>query len=264
MTTPPANQTPRRRIPTGALVLGASVLASFVWWLMMPRTAPPATVDPEPPAATAPGPADAPAEEPAPAAREARPTRPAPAPARTETSPPPVEAPRSEPRLLRVTGDVAGADVFVDRAFVGKAPFETRTISAGPHQINVSAPGFDGVSQRVEVAEAGTTEMTFSLKAVRLDATVDVVHRHALGSCEGQLSAAPAGLRYTPSEGRDGFVTALSALEEFEVDYQEKRLRVKIKGGRTFNFTTRAGNADPLLVFHRDVEKARTKLAGGG
>ena len=258
--TAPDSQTPRRRVPTGALVLGASVLASFVWWWMMPRTAPPAAPEPEPPVATAPAPADAPEEQRAPAPREARPTRPTPAPA--VTPPPPVEAPRPEPRVLRITGDVPGADVFVDRTFVGKAPFESRAISAGPHQINVSAPGYDGISERVEVAETGTTEMTFSLKAIRLDASVEVVHRHALGSCDGQLSATPEGLRYTPKEGRDGFATALAALEEFAVDYQEKRLRVKIKGGRTFNFTTRAPNADPLLVFHRDVEKAREKLAG--
>ena len=263
MTKASGDQTPRRRVPTGALVLGASVLASFVWWLLMPRTAPPAPAETGPPVTEAPAPAEPPAAEPAPAPREVRPTRPAPAPPREETSSTPVEAPRPEPRVLRVTGDVPGADVFVDRTFVGKAPLETRNISAGPHQINVSAPGFDGVSQEVDVAEAGTTEMTFSLRAVRLEASVDVVHRHALGSCEGQLSATPAGLRYIPREGRDGFVTALDAVEEFAVDYQEKRLRVKIKGGRTFNFTTRAPNADPLLVFHRDVEKARTKLSGG-
>ena len=259
MTTTP-EEPRRRRLPAGWLVLGGSVLASFIWWTMMPpATTPPA--EPAPSVTPAPEPADDPKEEPAPAPRETRPTR-TPAPA-AEAPPRPVETARSEPRLLRVTGDVPGADVFVNRTFVGKAPFETRDITAGTHQINVSAPGYDGVSERVEVAESGTTEMKFSLKTVRLDAAVDVVHRHAMGSCEGRLSATPAGLRFTPREGRDGFVTALSALEEFTVDYQDKRLRVKVKGGRTFNFTTRAPNADPLLVFHRDVEKARAQLAGG-
>jgi hypothetical protein len=243
----------------GWLVLAGSVLASFIWWTLMPRPAPPPD-EPAVPVVAAPEPAEEPKEDAAAAPRETRPSRP-PSPPATDAAPPPAET-RTEPRLLRVTGDVPGADVFVDRTFVGKAPFETRNITAGAHQINISAPGYDGVSERVEVAESGTTEMTFSLKTVRLDASVDVVHRHAMGSCEGQLSATPAGIRFTPSEGRDGFVTALSALEEFEVDYQEKRLRVKIKGGRTFNFTTRAPNADPLLVFHRDVEKAREKLAG--
>ena len=40
-------------------------------------------------------------------------------------------------------------------------------------------------------------------------------------------------------------------------------LRLKLKSGKSFNFTTKAVNADPLVVFHRDVEKARKKLAGG-
>lgn len=259
MTTPP--EAPRRRrLPVGWLILGGSVLASFIWWTLMPRPAPP----PEEPApvSAAPEPIDEPKDDSVPTPRETRPTAAPSVPPATVAAPPPVATTPTEPRLLRVTGDVPGADVFVDRTFVGKAPFETRNITAGAHQINISAPGYDGVSKRVEVAESGTTEMTFSLKTVRLDAAVDVVHRHAIGSCEGRLSATPAGLRFTPKEGRDGFVTALAALEEFAVDYQDKRLRVKIKGGRTFNFTTRAPNADPLLVFHRDVEKAREKLAG--
>jgi hypothetical protein len=130
VTTPP-DAPPPRRLPVGWLVLAGSVLASFIWWTLMPRPGPPSG-EPAAPVAAAPEPAEEPKEE-----------------------------------------------------------------------------------------------------------------------------AATA-----PREGRDGFVTALSALEVFEVDYQDKRLRVKIRGGRTFNFTTRAPNADPLLVFHRDVGKAREKLAG--
>ena len=48
-------------------------------------------------------------------------------------------------------------------------------------------------------------------------------------------------------------------VETFSVDYTEKRLRLKQRGGRTWNFTTKAANADPLFVFHRDVEAARPK-----
>lgn len=260
MTTPP--EAPRRRrLPVGWLILGGSVLASFIWWTLMPRPGRPPE-EPAPPVSASPEPTEEPKEDAARTPRGTRPTAAPSAPATIAATPPPAEATPTEPRLLRVTGDVPGADVFVDRTFVGKAPFETRNITAGTHQINISAPGYDGVSERVEVAESGPTEMTFSLKRVRLDAAVDVVHRHAIGSCEGRLSATPAGLRFTPKEGRDGFITALAALEEFAVDYQDKRLRVKIKGGRTFNFTTRAPNADPLLMFHRDVDKAREKLAG--
>ena len=160
-------------------------------------------------------------------------------------------------------GDVAGADVFVDRTFVGKTPFETRNITPGGHQINVSAEGFDGMSRRVEVAADSPTEVTFSLKAVVLESAVQVVHKHRLGSCEGALTATPAGVRYAPHEGDDAFQAPLAGLEVFAVDYQEKVLRLKVKGGKNFNFTTKAATADPLLVFHRDVDKARKKLAGG-
>jgi hypothetical protein len=47
------------------------------------------------------------------------------------------------------------------------------------------------------------------------------------------------------------------------VDDKEKVLRLKLKGGKSFNFTTKTANADPLLAFYRDVEKARKKVAGG-
>ena len=54
----------------------------------------------------------------------------------------------------------------------------------------------------------------------------------------------------------------MTALEVFEVDYLKKNLRIKPKNGKTYNFTDREDNADRLFVFHRDVDKARQKLAG--
>ena len=125
----------------------------------------------------------------------AAPVRPAPAPPKARAS---TEAPAAasatgagartgvrHARCCGSSGDVAGADVFVDRTFVGKTPFETRDITPGGHQINVSAEGFDGMSRRVEVAADAPTEVTFSLKAVVLESAVQVVHKHRLGSCEG-------------------------------------------------------------------------------
>jgi hypothetical protein len=49
----------------------------------------------------------------------------------------------------------------------------------------------------------------------------------------------------------------------FTVDYLDKNLRVKIKGGKQYNFADPMGNADNLFVFHRDVEKARERLVKG-
>ena len=44
------------------------------------------------------------------------------------------------------------------------------------------------------------------------------------------------------------------------MDYLAKTLVVKLRDGKDWNFTTRADNADPLFVFHRDVEKVRSRL----
>jgi hypothetical protein len=251
---------PPRRLPVGLMVLAGSVLASFLWWW---STRPPdsAERDAPEPVASAPAPAPAPetpAEAPAPA-----PPRPVSKPreaAAPEKAAPPPATPAGP--LLRVSGDVVGADVFVDRTFVGKTPFESRDIATGSHQINISKEGFDGVSRKVEILPDGPTEVTFALKAVTLDAAVDVVHKHRLGSCEGRLTATVQGLRYTPTGGDDGFETPLATFETFAVDYQQKQLKLKIKGGKAYNFTTKAANADSLFVFHRDVEKARARLAG--
>ncbi len=251
---------PSRRLPVGLMVLAGSVLASFTWWW---STRPPTPVEPvaAPTVASEP----APATETAATAPEAAPAKPSSAKPRPTPAVPEPEAPAPAPPagpLLRVTGDVAGADVFIDRTFVGKTPFESRGVVAGSHQINISKEGFDGVSRKVEILADAPTEVTFALKAVTLDAGVDVVHKHRLGSCEGRLTATVAGLRYQPKSGDDAFDTPLSSLETFTVEYREKQLKLKIKGGKSYNFTTKAANADSLFVFHRDVEKARAKLAG--
>ena len=87
-----------------------------------------------------------------------------------------------------------------------------------------------------------------------------MVHKHGMGSCEGTLTASLDGLRYeTPNKG-DAFSLPYAQVETFTVDYLEKNLRVKQSGGKTWNFTNKADNADPLFVFHRDVEAARKKL----
>ena len=251
-----------RKLPTGWIVLGGSVLASFVWWV---ATRPVRPAEPPPAAVTAPAvevapPASAPAASAAPS-RE-RPAKDAPAVAATPAPAPAPSTPAAGP-LLRVRGDVDGADVFIDRTFAGKTPFETRAVKAGSHQVTISADGFDGESRQVEVSATSPTDVVFALKAVVLDTAVSVVHKHRLGSCEGRLTADLTGLRYAPASGDDAFHAPLGGLETFAVDYKEKELRLKFRGGRAYTFTTRAANADPLFVFHRDVEKARTKLAGG-
>jgi hypothetical protein len=117
------------------------------------------------------------------------------------------------------------------------------------------------VTQSIEVAEAGPTDVSVSLKAVVVAARVPVVHKHRFGSCEGTLVADVRGLRYQTSNRDDAWTLPFSDLENLSLDYQGKTLQIKQRGGRTWNFTTRTSNADPLLVFQREVDQARSRLA---
>jgi hypothetical protein len=92
---------------------------------------------------------------------------------------------------------------------------------------------------------------------VRLDATVAVVHKHRFGSCEGTLRAVPGSLTYTSTNRDDAFRLPMSDVDAFDLDDARKALRVKKRGGRTWNFEPRADNTTSLVAFHREVERAR-------
>ncbi|MEO6223235.1 MAG: PEGA domain-containing protein [Vicinamibacterales bacterium] len=178
-------------------------------------------------------------------------------------------APRQEPSpeptvlipttaTLRINTDVPGALVFVDRKFIGEAPVTAEEIAPGSHQINVSAKGYDGVVETLDVT-AGPRDVLISLKTIRLDQSIAVTHKHAMGSCAGRLVATPEGLRYETDNKNDEFSSPLTGLETFKVDFIAKNLKVKVKGGRTYDFTDPDGKADPLYLFHEAVEKARLR-----
>jgi len=155
---------------------------------------------------------------------------------------------------------VPKAQVFIDRQFVGTTPLTAANVKPGTHQVNVTAEGFDGIAQTIDV-EPGPRDLTFRFREVRLDATLAVVHKHRMGSCQGRLVATADGIRYETADKDDAFTASLSDLEAFQMDYQDKNLRLKLRKGKQFNFTDPDGNADRLFVFHRDVEKARQRLA---
>ncbi len=203
-----------------------------------------------------PAPAPAPVETP-------RPTRRAAAPPPAATPPPPAGAPPPADLVtLHIDSDVPGAQVFIDRQFVGAAPVTTSEVKPGTHQINVSAPGYDGYAQSIDVSP-GPRDLMVRFKEVRLDAKADVIHKHGIGSCRGTLVATAQGLRYDTTNRGDAFTVPLANLEVFQIDYLEKNLKVKIKAGKQYNFTDPEGNADHLFVFQRDVDKARQRLLKG-
>jgi hypothetical protein len=197
-------------------------------------------------------------ETPAAAPRSTRRAAPTPA-SPVEPEPAPEEA-APELGTLRIETDVPGAQVFIDRQFIGTAPLTAENVKPGTHQVNVSAEGFDGIAQTIDV-EPGPRDLSFRFREVRLDAALAVVHKHRIGSCQGRLVASTEGVRYETANKEDSFSAPLADLETFEVDYQEKNLRIKLRKGRQFNFTDPDGNADRIFVFHRDVDKARQRLA---
>jgi PEGA domain-containing protein len=207
----------------------------------------------------------------------ARPTPPAPSPRKTDTVAPPapravsrapVPAPAAAPApaapeaaTLHIDSDVPGAQVFIDREYVGVTPVTAANVKAGSHRMNLSAQGYDGLAENVDI-EPGPRDLMFKFKEVRLDASIDVVHKHRIGSCKGRLIAMPKGMRYDTTDKNDGFNVPLSALETFNVDYMAKTLHVRLAKGKNYDFTDPEGNADRLFVFHRDVDKVRQQLKG--
>jgi hypothetical protein len=181
-----------------------------------------------------------------------------------KAEPKPVEAePASAPPTLAslsLDSDVPGASVFIDRQFVGNTPLKLDKLEPGTKRVQLTATGFDSVQRTIELAP-GPNEITLRVKEVSLNTKANVTHKHGMGSCEGTLTANLDGLRYVTSNKGDAFTLSFAQVETFSVDYLEKNLRVKQRGGRTWNFSH--SDADVLFVFHRDVEAARKKLAAG-
>jgi hypothetical protein len=219
-----------------------------------------AEVDTRAPAAAEPSPAVTTPEAARPAPRRAAPGA-APAPAPEDTPAAPVAAVPVN-GVLTIQSDVPGAQVFIDRKFIGAAPVTIEDVQPGSHQLNVSAEGFDGIARTIEV-EPGPRDITVRFREVRLNAALPVVHRHRIGSCTGRLVASVDGIRYETANKDDAFSVALGDLEAFEVNYQERNLRIKVRKGRDYNFADPEKDADRLFVFHRDVERARGLLAKG-
>jgi hypothetical protein len=163
---------------------------------------------------------------------------------------------------LSLETDVPGASVFIDRQFVGNTPLSLDKLAPGSKRVQITATGFDSVQKTIELSP-GSNAITIRVKEVSLNARTSVVHKHGMGSCEGQLSATLDGLRYDTGNNNDAFALPYAQVETFTVDYLQKNLRVKQRGGKTWNFTDKNDNADVLFVFHRDVEAARKKLADG-
>jgi PEGA domain len=210
-----------------------------------------------------------------PAAPKPDPASPAPAATRTPAEPAPratsrrsTSAPEPLPSApttatLTLETDVPGASVFINRQYVGTTPLTLEKLEPGQKQLKLTADGYEGLERNVDL-KIGDNPVSIRFREVRLRQQIQVTHKHAFGSCEGTLTATVDGLTYDSSNKDDAFKLVYSQLETFTVDYLEKNLKLKQKGGKQWNFTDKnATNADKLFVFHREVEAARKKLAEG-
>lgn len=174
----------------------------------------------------------------------------------------PADKPAPTSATLRIVSDVPGAQVFLDRKFIGATPVTANDLAPGSYQLNVSAPGYDNHVATLSLTP-GDREVTVTFREVRLNASLQVVHRHRIGSCQGTLVATPGGIRYDTTHKDDAFRAPLLDLGTFQVDYLNKTLRVEPRNGKRYDFTDPKGDADRLFVFHRDVERARERLKSG-
>jgi hypothetical protein len=243
-----------------SVIVAAAVAAGLAAFLHRPRTAP---VEVSTPPAAAPRVVPKKVDPPAPVVTAPADEAPRKTPAKKET-PPPAAPAAAAPTLasLTIESDVPGASVFIDRQFVGNTPLSLDKLEPGSKRVQLTATGFDSVQKTIELAP-GPNAVSIRVKEVSLNARNSVVHKHGMGACEGTLIATLDGLRYDTSNKGDAFTLPYAQVEAFAVDYLQKNLRVKQKGGKTWNFTDKNDNADALFVFHRDVEAARKKLAEG-
>jgi hypothetical protein len=90
----------------------------------------------------------------------------------------------------------------------------------------------------------------------KTDAAVTVVHKHRFGDCEGTLRALPGTLTYTTTNKEDGFRLAFAEVETFDLNEEGTTLRIRRRGGRTWNFTPK-GTAATLAAFHKEASRTR-------
>ena len=246
----------------GILVAAIAVVLIAGGIFLMRRSAPGAPVATDTPVAPAPSRiVPKKVEPPSPIVTEA-PSKSAPK--KVDAAPAPAPAVAAAPTLASLTleSDVPGASVFIDRQFVGNTPLTLEKLQPGSKRLQLTATGFDSVQKTIDL-NPGPNAITIRVKEVSLSARTSVVHKHGMGSCDGTLSATLDGLKYDSSNKGDSFTLPYPQVEQFAIDYLQKNLRVKAKGGKTWNFTDKNDNADVLFVFHRDVEAARKKLADG-
>ena len=158
------------------------------------------------------------------------------------------------PPSLGVQSDIPGATVFLDRRYKGTTPITIKDVTAGEHQLTVSAEGYEMYAETVTItAGHHDVRVDFEQTVADFNESIPMVHKHSFGNCTGVLMADANGMRYV-TDHKDSFAIPYGSLERFEVDYIKKNMNLKVRKGRNYNFTEQNGNADALFLFHKNVQ----------
>jgi hypothetical protein len=155
--------------------------------------------------------------------------------------------------VLLVTGVVV---VSVWQNYPG-APDEPATApAAAPDPTAAGSPTGEAAPDAAE-SEPAPTPAPPAPVASRLDTRVSVVHKHRFGDCEGTLRAAAGTLTYSTSHKEDAFQLPFAEIDTFDLAPDKKNLRIRRRGGRTWNFTTRGEAGLALTAFHKEASARR-------
>ena len=158
------------------------------------------------------------------------------------------------PPSLSVQSDIPGATVFLDRRYKGTTPVTIKDVTAGEHQLTVSADGYEMYAEKVTItAGHRKVRIDFQQTVADFNESIPMVHKHTFGNCTGVLMADANGIRYV-TDHKDSFAIPYASLERFEVDYINKNMNLKVQKGRNYNFTEQSGDADALFLFHKNVQ----------
>lgn len=77
---------------------------------------------------------------------------------------------------IEISGEglLEGASVYIDKAYVGKAPFKSEAISSGQHIVRVSKERYEAYTEMVTVKDSETTKISPVLNAGFAEVTLEV------------------------------------------------------------------------------------------
>jgi hypothetical protein len=166
----------------------------------------------------------------------------------------PVSAEEGKTELLvKVSGNLKGARLYVDNQEVGPLPLPVQPITPGEHTIIVRRPGYTEFSQRVTVEAGRLTELTATMEPVAgvVAVTADVPGAAVYIDGEPAGTAPLSGMPLKPGSHdievrRQGFAT------------ESKRIAVRAGKDYTVDFHLRASSDAPKVASREEGGKTET------